>query len=212
MSSAALEDLDRLTSSVIDDWRWVQDDLSVVVLGMILFGLGSEISRVERINPTETEAAIARCLNTRVGAGSQWCSELLAEAAASAQSPLHHPGHHELIETGRTYRGVVDRQVLVDNMFANIASFRAAAGLPEPQVPVLVTPLFVLLAARERTKGSPLTEAEVLAIRDESLSIAMTLTQAAAYYADLNARMPVPRLNPQRAWEEWQAIRKQIEW
>jgi hypothetical protein len=24
--------------------------------------------------------------------------------------------------------------------------------------------------------------------------------------------MPVPRLNPQRAWEEWQAIRKQIEW
>ncbi|MBL8752656.1 MAG: hypothetical protein JNK15_05090 [Planctomycetes bacterium] len=212
MSSEALDEIDRLTAYVVEDWRWVQDDMSVVVLGMILFGLGVEIGRAERIHATEIESAVAHCLRTRFGAGSRWCSELLAEATASATSRSHHPGHYELIETGRTYRGVIDHQALVDNVFANIASCRNAAGQPEPEVPVFLAPLHMLLAGRERAKGSPLTEAEVLAIRDAAVCIRMPLSKAAKYYAELDARQPAPRLRPENAWQQWQAIREQIEW
>jgi hypothetical protein len=71
-------------------------------------------------------------------------------------------------------------------------------------------PLARLLAARERQKGTPLTEAEVLEVRDGAACTQMPLSQAERLYAALDAQMPIPRLHPERIWEEWQAVREQV--
>lgn len=66
------------------------------------------------------------------------------------------------------------------------------------------------LAALEREKGSPLTEAEVLEVRDGAACAQMPLSQAERFYTALDAQMPIPRLAPERLWEQWQAVRDQI--
>ena len=47
----------------------------------------------------------------------------------------------------------------------------------EPTVKVYLNPLMTLLAGKERQKGSPLTEAEVLAVRDSAVFVQMTKAQ-----------------------------------
>jgi hypothetical protein len=66
----------------------------------------------------------------------------------------------------------------------------------------------MLLAGREKQKGSLLTEAEVLEVRDNAACTQMPLSQAEKFYASLDSQMPIPRLNPERIWEEWQAARE----
>jgi hypothetical protein len=78
------------------------------------------------------------------------------------------------------------------------------------QVKVFLNPLIMVLAGRERYKGSPLTRDEVLAIRDTAQFVMMTPRQAQRFYADLDARVPVPRLDPDHVWEEWQEVRLQV--
>jgi hypothetical protein len=82
----------------------------------------------------------------------------------------------------------------------------------EPMVIVFLNPLAMLLAGRERQKGAPLTEAEVLAVRDDAACTQMTVSQAVKFYTALDAQMPIPRLDPDRIWEEWQAVRAQVVW
>jgi hypothetical protein len=172
-----------LTDAVLADWRWVRDDLNVSILGMLLYGFA------------------------RVGAAAKWSGGLVAEAHASADDKAHHPGHHELIGVGQSYLGVADQRALVNNVFANFASVRRRAGVPEPMVTVFLNPLVMLLAGRERQKGSALTEAEVLEVRDSAACTEMPLSQVEKFYASLDAEMPIPRLNPERIWEEWQEAR-----
>lgn len=78
------------------------------------------------------------------------------------------------------------------------------------KVKVYLNPLHAMLHAAESRKGSPLTEAEVLQIRDTTVAIEMTEEQAAKFYASLDAQVQVYRMNPDRIWEEWQEIRHQI--
>lgn len=209
-SDALIERCGGLADAVLSDWRWVQDDLSVSVFGMILYGYALETGRSMRTSAADVDGAVLQCLTERVGAAAKWSGGLVAEAAAAARDQAHHPGHHELIGVGRTYHGVADRQALVDNVYANFASVRLRAGLPEPTVLVFLNPLVMLLAAREQQQGTPLTEAEVLEVRDDAACVQMPLSQAEHFYAALDAQMPIPRLNPNRIWEEWQAAREQI--
>lgn len=44
-------------------------------------------------------------------------------------------------------------------------------------------------------------------MRDDAACTQMPLSKAEKSYAPLDARMPIPRLNPARIWEEWQAVR-----
>ena len=88
---------------------------------------------------------------------------------------------------------------------------REVASPGEPKVLVFLNPLVVLLAGRERQKGSPLTEEEVLEVRDSAQCIAMPASQAEKFYASLDSQFPVPRLNPDNIWQEWQAIRSHLE-
>jgi hypothetical protein len=131
----------------------------------------------------------------------------VAEANASANDKTHHSGHHELIGVGMSYLGAKDGRSVVNNVFANFSSVRRRAGIPEPTVTVFLNPLVMLLAGRERQKGSPLTEAEVLEVRDGAACTQMPMPQAEKFYVSLDAKMPILRLNPERIWEEWQQAR-----
>lgn len=199
-----------LADAVLTDWRWVRDDLNVSVLGMILYGFGLATGRAIGLAVADVDAAVLRCMTERVGAAAKWSGGLVAEANASARDEAYHPGQNELIGVGQTYHEVADWRALVDNVYANFASVRHRAGLPEPTVTVFLNPLVMLLVARERQKGSPLTEAEVLEVRDEAACTQMPLSQAERFYAALDAQLPIPRLAPERVWEQWQAVRDQV--
>jgi len=80
----------------------------------------------------------------------------------------------------------------------------------EPRVVVFLNPLVMLLAGRERQKGAPLTEQEVLEVRDSAQCVTMTVSQAEKFYASLD-HVSLPRLNPENVWAEWQAVREHLE-
>ena len=69
-------------------------------------------------------------------------------------------------------------------------------------VPSLVSTLL----NREEAKGRPLTEAEVLEIRDQCPSIAMPADVA----AKVDAERGYKDIDPENCWEEWQEVRKTL--
>lgn len=69
-----------------------------------------------------------------------------------------------------------------------------------------IPPLVTILLNAERTKGSPLTEVEVLEIRDSSACVRLPRSAAEAMiqqrgYSDLD---------PDRCWQQWQDVRAQL--
>ena len=96
-------------------------------------------------------------------------------------------------------------------MFNWLKKRRQLPSSDEPKVLVFLNPLVMLLAGRERQNGSPLTEEEVLEVRDGAQCMAMSASQAEKFYASLDSQFPVPRLNPDNIWQEWQAIRSHLE-
>ncbi|HEX4611381.1 MAG TPA: hypothetical protein VH092_24520 [Urbifossiella sp.] len=126
---ALAERVGALADDVLADPRWEQDDLSVAVLGMLLYGYALGTGRLFFfLDMPDIDAAVLRCLTERVGAAAKWSGGLIAEAGAAAFDQAHHPGHHELIGVGHSYMGVEDRTALVDNVFANIESVRRRTG------------------------------------------------------------------------------------
>lgn len=85
-----------------------------------------------------------------------------------------------------------------------------AASSDAKTVKVYLNPLHAMLGAAEKKKGSPLTEVEVLHIRDTTVAIDMTPAQAEKFYASLDAQMPIGRLDPARLWEQWQEVRNHV--
>lgn len=76
----------------------------------------------------------------------------------------------------------------------------------DPLCLVFVPALVAVLSAAENSKGSPLTEAEVVDIRDRATCIALSFDTAlemeqARGYLDIVA---------EDCWNEWQAIRLQL--
>ena len=69
-------------------------------------------------------------------------------------------------------------------------------------IPALVA---VLLNA-ERAKGSPLTEVEVLEIRDGATCVRLSRSAAEA----ATEQRGYPDLDPERCWEQWQDVRTQL--
>ena len=80
-------------------------------------------------------------------------------------------------------------------------------GDPEdPLVPAFLPALVALLIRAEQLKGAPLTEREVLRIRDGAGCVMVplsvrTATEADRGYADLD---------PDAVWEDWQEFRQQL--
>ncbi len=73
----------------------------------------------------------------------------------------------------------------------------------EPLVIVPIPALVTILLNRERAKGVPLTEREVLAIRDNAVSIALQ-RDVAAHMAEERGYDDIDQDN---VWAEWSAIR-----
>ena len=69
-----------------------------------------------------------------------------------------------------------------------------------------VPSLVAILVNRERAKGSPLTEEEVVRIRDDCEAIAIP--------PDVARKMDEERgcldIDPENCWEEWQRARKEL--
>jgi hypothetical protein len=72
-------------------------------------------------------------------------------------------------------------------------------------VPVFMPSLVSVLLRHERDKGTPLTEVEVVAIRDKS--VAVMLRQSAA--AEMAQKRGYDDIDPERCWAEWQRVRTQ---
>ena len=126
---ALARQLGELADAVLADPRWTRDDLSVSILGMLLFGFALMTGRtVMYLDVEDIEAAALRCLTEHVGAAQKWSSGLIADASASAFNKAHHPGNHELIGVGHSYFGVHDQKAVVDSIFLNIANFRRHAN------------------------------------------------------------------------------------
>jgi hypothetical protein len=71
---------------------------------------------------------------------------------------------------------------------------------------VPVPSLVATLLRAEKDKGSPLTESEVVAIRDKCPSIAMPVDVA----AKVAEQRGYDDIDPENAWEAWQAIRPSL--
>lgn len=69
-----------------------------------------------------------------------------------------------------------------------------------------VPSLVATLLNREKSKGSPLTEEEVIAIRDAAPSIAMTREQA----AHVDQSRGYLDIDPENCWAEWQKARLEL--
>ncbi len=65
--------------------------------------------------------------------------------------------------------------------------------------------LVATLLNREREKGSPLTEEEVMRIRDACPSVAVPKDVA----LEIDASRGYKDIDPERCWEEWQRVRKE---
>ena len=70
----------------------------------------------------------------------------------------------------------------------------------------IIPSLVALLLAAERDKGRPLSEDEVLAIRDQSECIAL---DPDAHKAVVDER-GYEDLDPERCWEQWQVARVEL--
>jgi hypothetical protein len=66
--------------------------------------------------------------------------------------------------------------------------------------------LVATLLSREKTKGSPLTEAEVIEIRDSCPSVAVSMDVA----VKIDAERGYNDIDPERCWEQWQELRKNL--
>ena len=76
----------------------------------------------------------------------------------------------------------------------------------EKLVLVPVPALVAILVHHEKQKGAPLTEAEVLAIRDGCVCIAVPIAVA----AKMAEERGYGDVSPENVWQEWCAFRTQV--
>ena len=76
----------------------------------------------------------------------------------------------------------------------------------EPLVPTFIPSLVSTLLNRERAKGSPLTEEEVIKIRD---SCAVVMSPASIIPAMVKSR-GYEDIDPEHCWEHWCVAREQL--
>ena len=78
--------------------------------------------------------------------------------------------------------------------------------IDEALIPVFIPPLVTILTQQERQKGSPLTEAEVIAIRGRSVVMMMRSSVA----EQMAQKRGYRDIDPQNCWKEWQQVRESL--
>jgi len=90
--------------------------------------------------------------------------------------------------------------------------FKKGRPTPPPNDPsdqlclVFVPALVTILLRAERTAGRPLTEPEVIAIRDKAACIALPVSEAAL----MESSRGYPDIVAEAVWPEWQSARIQL--
>ena len=78
-----------------------------------------------------------------------------------------------------------------------------------PKEQLVITPipaLVTILLRKEREKGAPLSEEEVLAISDNAACIALPVSEKAA----LEERRGYRDLDTDNVWQDWQVARREL--
>ena len=86
---------------------------------------------------------------------------------------------------------------------------RLFAREPKASPQLVICPMPSLVATllnREKAKGSPLTEPEVIEIRDSCPSVAVPIDVV----AKMDAERGYKDIDPERCWEQWQEARKSL--
>jgi hypothetical protein len=73
-------------------------------------------------------------------------------------------------------------------------------------IPVFMPSLVSVLLRHEREKGTPLTEEEVLAIRDKSTAVMLPPSSA----IEVTSKRGYDDIDPERCWSQWQQVRTQL--
>lgn len=76
----------------------------------------------------------------------------------------------------------------------------------EPLVPTPIPALVAILLNKEREKGEPLTENEVLEVRDNAACMMLPLSAK----QKMEESRGYPDIDPEYAWEQWQEARVQL--
>ncbi|MES2738084.1 MAG: hypothetical protein V4672_17305 [Verrucomicrobiota bacterium] len=79
-------------------------------------------------------------------------------------------------------------------------------SVPEKLLIYPMPSLVATLLNREQTKGSPLTEVEVIEVRDNCPSVAVPTDVA----EKMDAERGYKDIDPERCWEQWQEARKDL--
>ncbi|MCF6189799.1 MAG: DUF2314 domain-containing protein [Cocleimonas sp.] len=92
------------------------------------------------------------------------------------------------------------------NKVSNVKDESVEKGSDEELIPVFIPALSTILVAAEKKKGSPLTEEEVLSIRDNS----QTIMTPKSMVDSLAESRGYDDINPEDCWNEWLLLRQQM--
>ncbi|MFC7091610.1 hypothetical protein ACFQH5_18870 [Halomonas salifodinae] len=76
-----------------------------------------------------------------------------------------------------------------------------------PLIPTPIPALVAVLLSKEREKGSPLTESEVLEVRDNAACMMLPLSAR----EKMEEARGYPDIDPEFSWEHWQEARRQFD-
>ncbi len=85
--------------------------------------------------------------------------------------------------------------------------FMATEQSDEDLVPTFIPPLIAILTASEQERGAPLTEDEVVEIRDNAVAMMMPRSMGDA----MAASRGYADLDPENVWAEWQLRRTEVD-
>ena len=92
-------------------------------------------------------------------------------------------------------------------MFGNILNRIRKKSEAEESIEIVPVPALVaVLLNKEKEKGSPLTQDEVINIHDGAACIAMPIS----VIPKLEERRGYADIDPEQAWEQWQEIREEL--
>ncbi|TDR79735.1 hypothetical protein [Paludibacterium purpuratum] len=77
----------------------------------------------------------------------------------------------------------------------------------DPLIPVPIPALGVLLLNLEKQKGSPLSESEVIEIRDKAVCIMLPLTAK----VEMDEKRGYRDIDPENVWVEWLAFKAEAQ-
>lgn len=92
-------------------------------------------------------------------------------------------------------------------MFKKLFNRNSKKNEPEEElIPVPVPALVAVLLNKEKEKGTPLTEQEVIEIRDNAACIMMPISTI----TKMEESRGYPDIDPEYVWEHWQEARVEL--